>query len=220
MKHSRVTVLYVVHIWARLIIITRVRWKLSLHGYSASMSVWLTLMKLIWRKKEYCFNKTHLYEKGRTIPFEQISLWGSKCNFLNEKWLLELPKGTKPWILSSFVIRASRATAYLLFLKIWKDICTVRHINVINYSCCCFCCLHLKCTGSTNQSSQNRQGSHRRKRAATSRPERVWPEGVIPYVISGNFSGKYQCFADPPSEEENKRCKWWIKSFNPFKGTI
>ncbi|CAG01622.1 unnamed protein product, partial [Tetraodon nigroviridis] len=34
-------------------------------------------------------------------------------------------------------------------------------------------------------------GSHRRKRAATSRPERVWPEGVIPYVISGNFSGMF-----------------------------
>ncbi|XP_046870663.1 bone morphogenetic protein 1-like isoform X1 [Hypomesus transpacificus] len=34
-----------------------------------------------------------------------------------------------------------------------------------------------------------RQGVRRRKRAATSRPERVWPDGVIPYVISGNFSG-------------------------------
>lgn len=51
-------------------------------------------------------------------------------------------------------------------------------------------------TGSTaNDTSRNgvvpnRQGAHRRKRAATSRPERVWPEGVIPYVISGNFSGK------------------------------
>uniref|UniRef100_A0A8C2TTB2 Peptidase M12A domain-containing protein n=1 Tax=Coturnix japonica TaxID=93934 RepID=A0A8C2TTB2_COTJA len=29
----------------------------------------------------------------------------------------------------------------------------------------------------------------RRRRAATSRPERVWPDGIIPYVISGNFSG-------------------------------
>uniref|UniRef100_A0ACB8EX00 Bone morphogenetic protein 1 n=1 Tax=Sphaerodactylus townsendi TaxID=933632 RepID=A0ACB8EX00_9SAUR len=29
----------------------------------------------------------------------------------------------------------------------------------------------------------------RNRRAATSRPERVWPDGVIPYVISGNFSG-------------------------------
>ncbi|XP_056258852.1 bone morphogenetic protein 1-like isoform X4 [Seriola aureovittata] len=30
---------------------------------------------------------------------------------------------------------------------------------------------------------------HRLKRAATSRPERVWPDGIIPYAISGNFSG-------------------------------
>ncbi|XP_073181516.1 bone morphogenetic protein 1 isoform X6 [Lepidochelys kempii] len=29
----------------------------------------------------------------------------------------------------------------------------------------------------------------RSRRAATSRHERVWPDGVIPYVISGNFSG-------------------------------
>lgn len=28
------------------------------------------------------------------------------------------------------------------------------------------------------------------RRAATSRPERIWPEGIIPYVISGNFSGE------------------------------
>lgn len=27
------------------------------------------------------------------------------------------------------------------------------------------------------------------RRASTSRPERVWPEGVIPYVIGGNFTG-------------------------------
>lgn len=45
---------------------------------------------------------------------------------------------------------------------------------------------------STSQISQNRHGAHRRRRAATSRPERVWPEGVIPYVISGNFSGMEQ----------------------------
>ncbi|XP_061871830.1 bone morphogenetic protein 1 isoform X7 [Colius striatus] len=33
------------------------------------------------------------------------------------------------------------------------------------------------------------QQQTRSRRAATSRPERVWPDGVIPYVISGNFSG-------------------------------
>lgn len=27
-------------------------------------------------------------------------------------------------------------------------------------------------------------------RAATSRAERIWPGGVIPYVIGGNFTGK------------------------------
>ncbi|XP_029024761.1 bone morphogenetic protein 1-like isoform X5 [Betta splendens] len=31
----------------------------------------------------------------------------------------------------------------------------------------------------------------RARRAATSRAERVWPDGVIPYVISGNFSGEF-----------------------------
>uniref|UniRef100_A0A672KXU9 Metalloendopeptidase n=1 Tax=Sinocyclocheilus grahami TaxID=75366 RepID=A0A672KXU9_SINGR len=29
----------------------------------------------------------------------------------------------------------------------------------------------------------------RRRRAATARPERVWPDGIIPYIISSNFSG-------------------------------
>ncbi|XP_042200474.1 bone morphogenetic protein 1-like isoform X2 [Callorhinchus milii] len=32
-------------------------------------------------------------------------------------------------------------------------------------------------------------GRSRNRRASTSRPERVWPEGVIPYVIGGNFTG-------------------------------
>lgn len=39
--------------------------------------------------------------------------------------------------------------------------------------------------------SRGRQRARsRHRRAATSRPERVWPDGVIPYVISGNFSGE------------------------------
>ncbi|XP_072881202.1 tolloid-like protein 2 isoform X1 [Hemitrygon akajei] len=40
--------------------------------------------------------------------------------------------------------------------------------------------------------NQRRQAaaSHRRVgRAATSKPERIWPGGVIPYVIGGNFTG-------------------------------
>ncbi|XP_076614626.1 bone morphogenetic protein 1-like [Chaetodon auriga] len=54
-------------------------------------------------------------------------------------------------------------------------------------------------TDSVNSSTSNesvrskrdagRRRLHRRRRAATSRPERVWPDGIIPYVISGNFSG-------------------------------
>ncbi|XP_068190202.1 bone morphogenetic protein 1-like isoform X2 [Antennarius striatus] len=37
--------------------------------------------------------------------------------------------------------------------------------------------------------AEHRRGFHRRRRAATSRPERVWPDAVIPYLISGNFTG-------------------------------
>ncbi|XP_033951394.1 bone morphogenetic protein 1-like isoform X3 [Pseudochaenichthys georgianus] len=52
-------------------------------------------------------------------------------------------------------------------------------------------------TDSVNSSRQSirskratdRQSLRRRRRAATSRPERVWPDGIIPYVISGNFTG-------------------------------
>lgn len=34
------------------------------------------------------------------------------------------------------------------------------------------------------------RGRPRSRRAATSRPERVWPDGVIPFVIGGNFTGE------------------------------
>ena len=34
------------------------------------------------------------------------------------------------------------------------------------------------------------EGPARRRRASTSRPERIWPDAIIPYVISGNFSGE------------------------------
>ncbi|XP_036089846.1 bone morphogenetic protein 1 isoform X4 [Rousettus aegyptiacus] len=33
------------------------------------------------------------------------------------------------------------------------------------------------------------RGRSRSRRAATSRPDRVWPDGVIPFVIGGNFTG-------------------------------
>ncbi|CAN9504895.1 unnamed protein product [Ophioblennius macclurei] len=50
-------------------------------------------------------------------------------------------------------------------------------------------------TNSDNSSASNENARRkratplRRRRAATSRPERVWPDGIIPYVISGNFTG-------------------------------
>lgn len=44
-------------------------------------------------------------------------------------------------------------------------------------------------TASSSPRAADRRTLHRLRRAATSRPERVWPDGIIPYVISGNFSG-------------------------------
>ncbi|KAG8435188.1 hypothetical protein GDO86_013215 [Hymenochirus boettgeri] len=41
----------------------------------------------------------------------------------------------------------------------------------------------------TNRTWQTHQFNERVRRAATSRAERIWPEGVIPYVIGGNFTG-------------------------------
>lgn len=46
---------------------------------------------------------------------------------------------------------------------------------------------------SSNESVRSKRSSdklRRLRRAATSRPERVWPDGIIPYAISGNFSGE------------------------------
>ncbi|KAG7281288.1 hypothetical protein CRUP_030971 [Coryphaenoides rupestris] len=64
----------------------------------------------------------------------------------------------------------------------------------------------------TNRMSRNRQGAHRRKRAATSRPERVWPEGVIPYVISGNFSGSQRAiFRQAMRHWEKHTCVTFIE---------
>ncbi|XP_057689015.1 bone morphogenetic protein 1a isoform X2 [Corythoichthys intestinalis] len=67
-------------------------------------------------------------------------------------------------------------------------------------------------SGSSNQNSPNRQVSRRRKRAATSRPERVWPEGVIPYVISGNFSGSQRAiFRQAMRHWEKHTCVTFIE---------
>uniref|UniRef100_A0A8C9DGP2 Metalloendopeptidase n=1 Tax=Prolemur simus TaxID=1328070 RepID=A0A8C9DGP2_PROSS len=51
----------------------------------------------------------------------------------------------------------------------------------------------LSCLGASGQPARETcgrwRGRSRSRRAATSRPERVWPDGVIPFVIGGNFTG-------------------------------
>ncbi|KAK7934166.1 hypothetical protein WMY93_005062 [Mugilogobius chulae] len=67
-------------------------------------------------------------------------------------------------------------------------------------------------TVASNQSSPNRSTSSRKRRAATSRPERVWPEGVIPYVISGNFSGSQRAiFRQAMRHWEKHTCVTFIE---------
>ncbi|XP_029108779.1 bone morphogenetic protein 1-like [Scleropages formosus] len=57
-----------------------------------------------------------------------------------------------------------------------------------------------------------KHASLRRKRAATARPERVWPEGVIPYVISGNFSGSQRAiFRQAMRHWEKHTCVTFIE---------
>ncbi|KAB0396266.1 hypothetical protein E2I00_018972, partial [Balaenoptera physalus] len=51
----------------------------------------------------------------------------------------------------------------------------------------------LNCQSTSGQLQRRSHGRwrsrSRSRRAATSRPERVWPDGVIPFVIGGNFTG-------------------------------
>ncbi|XP_036384495.1 bone morphogenetic protein 1-like isoform X1 [Megalops cyprinoides] len=65
---------------------------------------------------------------------------------------------------------------------------------------------------SPNATTPDGQGARRRKRAATSRPERVWPDGVIPYVISGNFSGSQRAiFRQAMRHWERHTCVTFIE---------
>lgn len=41
-----------------------------------------------------------------------------------------------------------------------------------------------------DESGMDARSSPRVRRATTSRAERIWPGGVIPYVIGGNFTGQ------------------------------
>lgn len=43
---------------------------------------------------------------------------------------------------------------------------------------------------SLGTSNARAETSPRVRRATTSRTERIWPGGVIPYVIGGNFTGQ------------------------------
>ncbi|MBN3300558.1 bone morphogenetic protein 1a [Amia ocellicauda] len=63
-----------------------------------------------------------------------------------------------------------------------------------------------------NITEMRRRALRRQKRAATSRPERVWPEGVIPYVISGNFSGSQRAiFRQAMRHWEKHTCVTFIE---------
>lgn len=55
--------------------------------------------------------------------------------------------------------------------------------------------------GRTTVKFSGRNEKNRFPRAATSRTERIWPGGVIPYVIGGNFTGKL-CALDGEKEYE------------------
>lgn len=81
----------------------------------------------------------------------------------------------------------------------------------------CYQCLIISTPGnSSTPSCQQAQGQPQRRspgrwrsrsrsrRAATSRPERVWPDGVIPFVIGGNFTGEHEqpgCIVVAPAHQ-------------------
>ena len=56
------------------------------------------------------------------------------------------------------------------------------------------------------------QGHSRRRRAATAIRERLWPHGIIPYVIEGNFTGAQRAmFKQAMRHWENHTCITFIK---------
>ncbi|KJH43151.1 astacin [Dictyocaulus viviparus] len=60
-----------------------------------------------------------------------------------------------------------------------------------------------------------------RKRAATARKERVWPDGVIPYVIAANFSGEHKnLFQRAMRHWENYTCVSFVPRLNHHKHYI
>ncbi|EJW79056.1 hypothetical protein WUBG_10030 [Wuchereria bancrofti] len=62
-----------------------------------------------------------------------------------------------------------------------------------------------------NMISQNRSQFRRQIRAATARKERLWPNGVIPYDISDNFTGEHKrLFQRAMRHWENNTCITFI----------
>nr|AID23683.1 tolloid [Hofstenia miamia] len=66
-----------------------------------------------------------------------------------------------------------------------------------------------------SETSRKRKKPGRKKRAATSLKERVWENGIIPYVIEGNFSGVQRAlFHKAMRHWENYTCITFVKRTN------
>nr|XP_061791464.1 dorsal-ventral patterning tolloid-like protein 1 isoform X1 [Nerophis lumbriciformis] len=65
---------------------------------------------------------------------------------------------------------------------------------------------------SSHKSQSGDSGKKRFPRAATSRAERIWPGGVIPYVIGGNFTGSQRAmFKQAMRHWEKQTCVTFIE---------
>ncbi|GAA6071917.1 dorsal-ventral patterning tolloid-like protein 1 isoform X1, partial [Tachysurus ichikawai] len=66
--------------------------------------------------------------------------------------------------------------------------------------------------GSGVRERRVRGGKSRVPRAATSRAERIWPGGVIPYVIGGNFTGSQRAmFKQAMRHWEKQTCVTFVE---------
>lgn len=75
--------------------------------------------------------------------------------------------------------------------------CSFFHVCVISFSVLIIIAGFEQNNTSKGRSTVKFSGKNEKNRfprAATSRTERIWPGGVIPYVIGGNFTGKVLCF--------------------------
>ncbi|KAK3522944.1 hypothetical protein QTP86_009742, partial [Hemibagrus guttatus] len=66
--------------------------------------------------------------------------------------------------------------------------------------------------GSAERERRVRGGKSRVPRAATSRAERIWPGGVIPYIIGGNFTGSQRAmFKQAMRHWEKQTCVTFVE---------